>query len=198
MRKKKLIMFDLDGVLVDACTWHRDAFLEAIRPLVVMTAEEHDATIGALPTKTKLEILNIPEQDREWISDAKQAATLDLIYKNCKVNERLCLLLDRLGREGHILACVTNSIRLTAKIMLQNAGLMRYLDMLVTNEDVWLPKPNPEGYMKVMAAYRMSPKDSIVVEDSDRGVQAGLSSGANVARVLDSKHLTLELLSEYL
>jgi len=195
---KKLIMFDLDGVLVDACDWHRDAFLEAIRPVRIMSAEEHDANLKALPTKTKLDILNIPEEYRAQIEENKQHSTLSLIYKNCKRDDRLCFLLDRLCRDGHILACVTNSIRLTAKIMLKQSGLNSYLDMLVTNEDVWLPKPNPEGYMKVMTAYRMSPKDSIIVEDSDRGAEAGLRTGATVVRVLNSNYLNLDLLRQYL
>ena len=55
----KLVIFDLDGVLVNACEWHRVALNEALRDVCnyEISLEDHYSTFNGIPTKKKLDIL---------------------------------------------------------------------------------------------------------------------------------------------
>ena len=50
-------------------------------------------------------------------------------------------------REIHV-ACFTNSIRETTTLMLRKTGILDMFELVITNQDVENPKPNPEGYLK--------------------------------------------------
>ena len=186
-----LLIFDLDGVLVDACDWHRDAFLEAYRQVtgIIITNEEHTRLYNGLPTKVKLELLKAPIEQQEEISNIKQELTKELIQLYCNPNDELFDLLIGI-RKNNILACYTNCIRETARLMLDITGYISLLDALVTNEDVVWPKPSPEGYNKLMDLYDCP---TIIFEDSPKGIAAAKASGARVIEVKNNKDFIAKL-----
>ena len=55
----KMIIFDMDGVLVDACEWHRVALNEALQKVCgyEIPKQEHYTIYNGIPTRTKLKIL---------------------------------------------------------------------------------------------------------------------------------------------
>ena len=56
--KIKAVIFDMDGVLIDAKDWHYEALNKALRLFgLEITRSEHETTYDGLPTKDKLEIL---------------------------------------------------------------------------------------------------------------------------------------------
>ena len=89
----KLVIFDLDGVLVNACEWHRVALNEALRDVCnyEISLEDHYSTFNGIPTKKKLDILKkcgiIREEDIEEVYSKKQSKTLEVIEESCKVRE---------------------------------------------------------------------------------------------------------------
>ena len=86
----ELVIFDLDGVLVDACEWHRSALNQALLEVCdyEIPLEEHYSTFNGLPTKEKLKLLtkqkHVKRKDHEVISQRKQELTLELIQKKAK------------------------------------------------------------------------------------------------------------------
>ena len=78
----KLVVFDLDGVLVDACEWHRIALNQALREVCnyEISLNEHYSTFNGIPTKVKLEKLTemeILQRDQHIeVYDRKQELTL--------------------------------------------------------------------------------------------------------------------------
>jgi beta-phosphoglucomutase len=185
----KLVIFDLDGVLVDACEWHRVAFNQALEKISghIISEKDHIEKYNGLPTATKLKILNneniIKPEDNIRIHDLKQDLTIKLIEENIKTDPTKIELLKWLLNEGCEVACFTNSIMKTAHLMLKGAGIKEFFNVIVTNEDVESPKPNPEGYIKIMSNYNFSPTECIIVEDSPKGIAAATASGANVMKV---------------
>lgn len=192
MISTKAVLFDLDGVLVDACDWHYEALNRALKQIAnyEIPREEHVSTYNGLPTRVKLEDLVsrciIQEDEIETISDLKQSLTMDVIQDLCKVDDSKVQLMEHLSRQGFKLACVTNSIRKTALMMLEKSGILQYMDCIISNEDVKNSKPHPEGYIKALVLLNCLPSNAIIVEDSPKGLQAARLTGAKVIEVANA------------
>ena len=63
---------------------------------------------------------------------------------------------------------------------MRNAELDTYMDVMLSNEDVKFPKPDPEIYNKVMERIGVKPAECLIVEDNENGIKAARASGAHV------------------
>jgi len=194
----KLIIFDLDGVLVDARELHYEALNAAIAEIdtgYVIERSEHLSTYDGLSTTKKLNMLTdkkgMPSHYHDEIWRLKQSKTLQII-DNLGPNDRIRQILRRLKDEGYTLACATNSIRETAKLQLIRRGFFEYIDFLYSNQDVSNPKPSTEIYLQCMIKAVANPDETIIVEDSHIGRKAALSSGAHLCAVKDSEDVTYD------
>ena len=184
----KAVLFDMDGVLVEAKDWHFDALNDALGLFgLEISRVEHLAVYDGLPTRKKLQLLTkagrLPERLHNLINGIKQRRTLEIAYERCRPVFHLQYALSRLKSEGYRMAVCSNSVRQTVEVMMERGGLAPYLDMTLSNEDVTQPKPNPEMYLTAMDRFSLSPNECLVVEDHDHGVAAALASGAHVLRV---------------
>lgn len=181
-----LVIFDLDGVLVDACEWHRVALNNALKEVCnyEISLEDHHSEFNGIPTKVKLNKLLskgfVRLEDFGKIEELKQQKTLELIEAEACVRNEKVEMIEYLKSRGLKVACYTNSIRMTAELMLKKTGILSLFDMLVTNQDVKLAKPSPEGYNNCMKAFCVSPENCLIVEDSPKGIEAATKSGARV------------------
>ena len=82
--------------------------------------------------------------------------------------------------------------------MLEKTGIKQYFDLIVTNQDVNKPKPDPEGYNYCINKLALSKNEDIIVEDSDKGFQAATASGAKVVRVKNQDDVTVDLIRSYI
>jgi len=180
----KLVIFDLDGVLIDSRELHYDALNEALRKVgqeFVISREEHLSTYDGLNTTRKLELLSEQKGlDRKYFNQIwqdKQNATFDLIRK-LPANNTAKYIIDELKKKGWKIGVASNSIRETIRIALNTIGILGDVDYIVSNEDVKRTKPFPEMYWKCMTALNALPKNTIIVEDSHIGRQGAIDSGA--------------------
>lgn len=202
---KKLIIFDLDGVLIDSRELHFDALNEALKEIdfkFIITLKEHLTKYDGLPTNKKLEILtnekSLDKKYYEQIWRRKQEITLQLIEDSVNVDEKLIKIFSYLKESGIKICVASNSIKKTIEIILIEKRIFDYVDLIVSNEDINYPKPNPQMYLKCMYNFGISPRDTIIVEDSYIGRTAAYESGAIVCPVKNSKELTLDLIKEYI
>jgi len=201
---KKLFIFDLDGVLVEACDWHRDALNEALMEKCdySISEKDHIETFNGIPTSKKLSILNemgiVSKNEFKEIHDLKQEKTIDIINKSAVVRQEKVLMIQTLKRRGFIVCCYTNSIRKTAELMLEKTGIIEMFDEIVTNQDVTSPKPDPEGYNYLINKYKIPIGSVYIVEDSPKGIQAAEASGANVIKVKNADDLDIIKLRRYI
>ena len=192
----KAILYDLDGVLVDATEWHYDSFNDALREICgfEISRLEHIRTFNGLPTNKKLEILygenRVKKKDFDAIWELKQKKTNEIIEKTATIDETKRRLHE--GTKSFKKICVTNSIRQTALLMLKNTGQLSFMEHVISNEDVNKPKPDPEGYVKSMLHLKLDPSECLVVEDSEKGIQAAKKSKAHVYEVKGYHDVTLE------
>lgn len=188
MSEIKAILFDLDGVLVDATEWHYEALNRALALFgFSISRYEHLSTYNGLPTRKKLEMLSVekglPEALHGLINRAKQAYTREEILTQCKPAFEKEYMLSRLKREGYSLAVCSNSIRDSINLMLRHGGLYDYFDFFISNEDVAKPKPDPEIYIAAMDRMGVQPQETVIVEDAPHGVESARRAGAHVCQV---------------
>jgi HAD superfamily hydrolase (TIGR01509 family) len=182
------VLFDLDGVLVDATEWHYEALNRALRLFGFdITRYEHLSGYNGLPTRKKLEMLTVekglPSALHTMLNRLKQVYTRDEILTRCRPVFEKEYMLSRLKAEGYHLAVCSNSIRESLAMMIHQSGLDEYFDFLVSNEDVKKPKPDPEIYQSAIARIGVSPSAVLIVEDAPHGVEAARRSGAHVCQV---------------
>jgi beta-phosphoglucomutase len=184
----RAVIFDLDGVLVDATEWHRSALNLALGLFgYTITRYEHVRMYNGLPTRVKLETLSVekgfPRALHELVGRIKQTFVREQIVMNCRPAFEKELMVRNLRRDGYALAVCSNSIRDTAELMIRSAGLHEYFDVVLTNEDVSRPKPDPEMYLTACRRLGISPNEAAVVEDAPHGVQAARQAGTHVCVV---------------
>ena len=174
----KCVLFDLDGVLVDACDWHYEALNSALANAgyPIIDRESHISTYNGLPTRVKLKMLGVPDDMIVTINNQKQKNTLDIIRSSATIMPEKIELHRYLKSNGIKIACVTNSIEETAKEMLITTGQMPYIDLLVSNEQVKYNKPHPDCYNYAINTLGVDQISCLIVEDSPTGIEAAINS----------------------
>ena len=190
MRNIKAILFDMDGVLIDAKDWHFEALNKALRLFGhEISRYDHLHSFDGLPTRNKLRMLSeeayLPESLHGFINDMKQQYTREIIEMKCKPVFQHEYALSKLRNQGYKIAVCSNSIRSTIENMMQKASLLQYLDLIMSNEDVQKAKPDPEIYVTAMQRLRLAPQECLVLEDNKNGIKAAVDSGAHLLRVND-------------
>ena len=195
----KAFLFDMDGVLIDAREWHYEALNLALAPFgLEIDRDAHLATFDGLPTRTKLDMLSrsraLPRGLHTHVNAMKQRFTVDMVRQRCHPVFQHQYALSQLKRAGYKLAVCSNSIRQTVELMMQRAGLDGFLDLMLSNEDVAKPKPDPEMYVAAMTKLGLAPEECVVIEDNENGLRAARASGARVLEVASPADVTYDRL----
>ena len=193
----KLVIFDLDGVLIDSRDVHYEALNKAlafIDPKFTISRQEHLSTYDGLNTTKKLEMLHaekgLPKDMFDTVWKIKQRETIE-IFRQYKPDAKLHRIFEWLRTEGYKIAVASNSIRETVKLALLKIGIMEYVDYYQSNEDVRRTKPFPEMYWNCMVALGATADETLLIEDSHIGRQGALASGAHLLAVEDTLDVSL-------
>ncbi|OUM09047.1 HAD family hydrolase [Pseudomonas syringae] len=181
----KAVIFDMDGVLIDAKEWHYDALNKALGLFGYnISRHEHLTAYDGLPTSRKLDMLSVerdlPVALHGFINEMKQQYTMEIVHAQCKPTFVHQYALSSLKTLGYKLAVASNSIRNTVDVMMDRADLGRYLDLQLSNEDVKHAKPAPDIYLKAIRQLGLLPTECLIVEDNENGIKAARASGAHV------------------
>ena len=195
--KIKAVIFDMDGVLIEARDWHYESLNKALDLFgSEITRYDHLVTFDGLPTKKKLEMLSLegglPIKLHNFINDLKQEYTWEIVYTKCKPIFHHRYALSKLKNEGYVLSVCSNSVRKTIELMMERSGLMPYLDFFLSNQDVVKGKPDPEIYNKAIERLGLLPSECLIVEDNQNGVKAALASGAHLLKVENPNDVTYQ------
>ena len=190
----KLILFDLDGVLVDAKEIHYTALNEALGEFAISRDDHHNIYDGR-KTYEKLNMLTerwgLPVSEHEHIFNLKQKRTVEMMH-NLPINTHALDLFKHLEKTGYLIGVCSNSIRRTVLTALAKSGLIEYCSVILSNEDVKNSKPHPEIYWKAMSMMNCLPEETVIVEDSPPGLLAAARSSAAYIRVVNPNEVTKE------
>lgn len=176
--KKRFILWDHDGVLVDTERWYFAALHEAMLPLGV----NFDQT-------TYLEYM--ADGRIYWDIAIARGATPEDIARQRQVRNRLYQ--DYLRREaieipgvGEVLeqlsadfrmAVVTTSRREDFELIHRSRDLLKHMEFVLTIEDYAEAKPHPAPYLAALARFGADPTEAVAVEDSARGLKSAIAAG---------------------
>jgi beta-phosphoglucomutase len=194
--KIKAVLFDMDGVLVEAKEWHYDALNRALDLFGLKISRfDHLSTFDGLPTKKKLEMLTLekglPRELHDFLNEMKQLYTMEIVHTKCKPKFEQEYALSKLKDMGLKIAVCSNSIRNTVVTIMDKTCLSHYIDIIISNEDVSKGKPDPEMYIKAMNKFNLLPSECLIVEDNENGIKAAKASGAHlliVNEVVDTNY----------
>lgn len=193
----KAVLFDMDGVLIDAKEWHYETLNDALALFGLnISRAEHLAVYDGLPTRKKLEMLSksqgLPTRLHEFVNALKQSMTYQAVISKCRPVFHHQYALARLKREGRSMAVCSNSVRSTVEAMMHQSDLLQYLDFFLSNQDVAKAKPDPEIYLTAIQRFGFHPGECLIIEDNEHGIQAARASGAHVLVVGSTNDVTYE------
>jgi len=176
----ELVIFDLDGVLVDSSSCHAHAFND-LWSLLELTGPSYESIAG----RSTIEVIEQatiekepkPEQIAEWVAFKQQRAREYMVNREIAFedSEKCIRFLHEIGQR---LALGTGASRETAQMVLRRFGWETAFSTIVTGEDVVNGKPAPEIFLKIMDRMNILPIRTLIVEDSRSGLSAALASNA--------------------
>jgi HAD superfamily hydrolase (TIGR01509 family) len=195
----KLIIFDLDGVLVDSREMHYKSLNNALSTFgnqYIISRNEHLSTYDGLSTTTKLNMLTknkgLPVELHNDIWKLKQICTQNIINNEYTYDERIIQILKQLKNNNYLIYVASNCVYNTIKMILLRKGFMEYIDYFISNEDVKNSKPSPEIYQRCMIRANVSCFETIIIEDSHIGRTAAIASGAYLIPVENPEDVSLK------
>ena len=194
--KIKAVIFDLDGVLLDAREWHFEALNKALDIFgIEITLNEHLEFYDGLPTRVKLkklsEIKGLPYNLHDLINNLKQRFTSDLIHTKCSPYFAHEFLMSKLKQNNIKMAVASNSVSKTVTLAMNYTNLGKFMEFCLSNEDVKKPKPDPEIYNTAINKLGFNPKEVLIIEDNFNGIKAAKASGGHLLEVGSIEEVTL-------
>ena len=193
----KVIIFDLDGVLVDTKLIHFEALNSALKKynFEEISIDDHVKIFDGLPTIEKLKLLKknkkIPKKFFSKIQKFKQKITSEILKRKIKKNNKIIKIMKNLHNKYKIVVA-TNAVNSTLNICLNKLGIEKYVDFKLSNEDINEPKPNPEIYLRIFINFGIYPSEALIIEDSHYGREAAISSGAKLLPIKRIEDLNLK------
>jgi HAD superfamily hydrolase (TIGR01509 family) len=189
----KFIIFDLDGVLVETKNLHFEALNKALGEKYEISWADHLSVYDGLKTDQKLEMLSerkgLPNHLHKEIWNKKQIFTLQKL-KELKQSDLLIECMGSISEKGYKIAVCSNSIRKTVLTVLSKLGLIEFMDLIISNEDVKNSKPHPEMYWKAISMMGVLPEETLIVEDSPYGLLAASRAKTHILRVKNPDEVT--------
>ena len=199
----KVIIFDLDGVLVDTKNIHFYALNFSLKRnnLKEITYEDHIKIFDGLPTSEKLKLISkkkkLSKKKIIKIKKDKNKITNELIKDKIIYDEKIKRIFSHFSKNYKI-AIATNAIKETLDLCLKKLRIKRYVNFAISNKDLNQSKPNPEIYFRVFIKFGIYPNESLILEDSSYGRQAALSSGGNLMPIKNIEDVNINNIINYL
>jgi beta-phosphoglucomutase len=203
MKQIKACIFDLDGVIVDTAKYHFKAWRRLANELGFDFTEEENEQLKGV---SRVESLNLilkwgkkEENDEEVklaMADKKNAWYLEFI-------ERMTADEILPGAEAFIRDAKSKNIKIVlgsasknSRLILERIGIIHLFDAIMDGNSTTKSKPDPEVFLMGAQAVGLEPKECIVFEDAEKGIEAALTGGfytvgVGNADVLDEAHIVI-------
>jgi HAD superfamily hydrolase (TIGR01509 family) len=192
-----LIIFDLDGVLIDTEDIHHNLLIDSINKFTNISISDLVPVIkkDGSTTKSKLEnlkqIYNIPNNVLYDIDNHKQNCVLTEFDKIQPNNDQIEML-SNLERMVPYLAIGSNSRKENVYKILKNLNIERFFSCIITANDVVNTKPNPEIFIRIMSMLGCKGDNTLILEDSIAGQTAAKLSSAHLLYIHDITDVNYE------
>lgn len=194
VKQIKVLIYDLNGVLVDFNNIHYMAFNRALKNFFnIEITEKEFKKISNLSGKDKLKKIVeennivIPYNTFQFIGQ-KQLYMINLIKELISIdNTKLELHNDTLK---YLIVVATNNNSTITKYILKQLGQLNFIDYIVTCNDVNKIKPDKEMFELILTKIDALPEECIVIEDNNDNIKTAKELGFNTIKVKNSSEVT--------
>ncbi len=218
-KRKKLIIFDLDGTLIDSLTvWNEvdynviskirtDGKATTENPQILRDYALRTFCASENPYFSYYGLLKekyLAKESIEEIHDMRYRIATDLIKNKVDYKPYADALIKKLKAEGYVLAIGSTTTtanmriyRLENRNILNKAPIDEYFDFILTRNDVKEIKPHPEVFIKILKRFNIAPSEALVIEDSLVGLECARNAGIECVIVRDDNNaIDIPLLKE--
>ena len=179
----KLVIFDMDGVLVDSEPLYFQVEKAVMENLgIKLTQKEQENFVGISPKVMWNEIL------QRYQIDISLDDVLHIYYSNLKLAlekstlapmQNVELFIKKLLKYQIDFCLATSSSSTVSQEILEQIGLKSYFKTIITSDDVINSKPAPDLFLKTLQKFRIKPAEAVIIEDSYNGVLASVLAGVD-------------------
>jgi HAD superfamily hydrolase (TIGR01509 family) len=181
---KKYILFDHDGVLVDTEFWYYKAGERALADIGLTLDKDQylrDMNQG-LGTWAQARAAGIDERTIGRLREARDDYYQEYLRTEAIEIEGVVEALAELSKYVRM-AIVTTARRVDFDIIHEKRQVRRFMDFVLVREDYKLAKPHPEPYLAGLKRFGATKEETLVVEDSPRGLDSAVAAGIDCAIV---------------
>ena len=188
---KKYILFDNDGVLVETENWYYEANKKPLKKLGLDLDFDFYQSI-MIKGGSAFELAEINQIENDVIE--KHRKIRDEYYQEFLQTKDLAIpnvkkVLNNLSKK-YKMAIVTTSRRVDFELIHKNRGISDFMEFILCVEDYAKAKPNPEPYLKGLEKFGAKNEETIVVEDSQRGLISAVNAKIDCAIVKNKFTIT--------
>jgi len=167
----RLVIFDLDGTLVDTLEPTFRCFQEAVAP-----------ALGRVPSKEEILQRFGPADHQivsDWVGPEHAKAAVERLYScyetafaDSSPFPGILELVRELRSQGKLTAIFTGRGRFSTEAILRGMKLADLFDAIVTSDDVDRPKPAPDGLIKILEILNVDAEEAVYVGDTVKDLEA--------------------------
>ncbi|HLD96238.1 MAG TPA: HAD family phosphatase [Patescibacteria group bacterium] len=179
----KAVIFDLDGTLINNEWIYDQAYCVVLKSLNISCDQlNHIPGIGLQENWERMvNDLGIKKTSAELAAQTRDAYLQNI--NKVKLRDGARELIFDLKRKHTLAILGTSTGKETATQVLQQIGAEKLFDFTVFGDEVENKKPAPDIFLKAMDKAGILPRETIVIEDSAAGVEAGKAAGAKVIAI---------------
>ncbi|TWU45918.1 Fructose-1-phosphate phosphatase YqaB [Novipirellula aureliae] len=181
------LIFDCDGTLTDSMPLHYESWIDALSPFGISYSRDRFYSMGGMRSEEIVRVLAEEQSvsvDCEAVSASKEAFFAERI-KYIEAREDICgIARYYCGRIPVAVASGGDQQGVSAQ--LEQIGMRKYFEVIVTAEDTELHKPHPDVFLETARRLGVEPKNCIVFEDSPLGLEAAARASMDCFDVRDN------------
>lgn len=191
MEKKqlKLVIFDMDGLLVDTEKVYFEGWHHAVKEHQLTAPDDMIASwVGKGMYESMQELIQLtqdPERAHQ-IRESREHYFYRELEEGRVLTKPYAKEILKQAKAQFIVGLATSTMEEKARRVLEKLDLLNYIDYPVFGSDVKQLKPAPDVYLEVLKRSMMNAKEAVAIEDSITGAQAALNAGLSALLVPDS------------